>query len=351
MSRNKRHQDPIYYLRAARGSGDTSLDDLRRTDSDDDLCAYSINGRPRHPTDTIPSAAAANATAVSDDVEDAAAAIQGTSIGNDHHDEASSAPSPSAQNNGHATDSTESTKPPLNGEFPPKLEPRKAYRLQSVGAAEEEPPARARPDVSQAWPYRETLSFTRSLVFYGAGSITTEHEQACASIQTARTLRHTYFGGKGVVMADQHEIVLKDRKNLSFRIGNEGVAEIYHSSDMTKNLIQVPNVERFQTDYHRLVELTSEGTMRSFCFQRLQILSTSFKMHATLNSTVEMEEQSNLLGNDFYRTMKVSEVCMPVLPALSSSHTLLVCCCRWTITSMRPQPPVLASSFPLYATS
>ena len=35
----------------------------------------------------------------------------------------------------------------------------------------QEPPARERPS-GDMWPFRETLSFTRSLIIYGAGSIT-----------------------------------------------------------------------------------------------------------------------------------------------------------------------------------
>jgi AMP deaminase len=45
--------------------------------------------------------------------------------------------------------------------------------------------------------------------------------------------------------------------------------------------------------------------MRSFSFQRLQMLSSAFKMHTTLNGAAEDEAQSELLGTDFYRTMKV----------------------------------------------
>lgn len=45
--------------------------------------------------------------------------------------------------------------------------------------------------------------------------------------------------------------------------------------------------------------------MRSFSFQRLQLLDSAFKMHITVNGSAEDEAQSGLLGTDFYRTMKV----------------------------------------------
>lgn len=187
-------------------------------------------------------------------------------------------------------------------------EERKAYRPQTdpkVCQASPQPIARARPQSGEAWPYRETLSFTRSLTFYGAGSITKESFIACARIQEARHLRHKYYGGKGSHLSQDAERLLADVGHVNFRFGNDGVAAVFHSNNPCQNLVTVPNIFEFGKDYHRLVELCSEGAVRSFCFQRLQMLSTSFKMHITINSTVETQEQSNLLGNDFYRTMKI----------------------------------------------
>jgi len=186
--------------------------------------------------------------------------------------------------------------------------------IPSLSSAVQDPPARERPQEGSAWPYRETLSFTRSLVFYGAGSITDESERACSHIQAARLLRQKYYGGKGCRMhvavppssshAPSHDVLLNDPK-LQFSLQN-GVAELFHPDYApTTSLVSVPDIAEFAHDYNRLVEMVSEGAMRSFCFQRLQLLSTSFKMHNTLNSAVEREEQSNLLGTDFYRTMKI----------------------------------------------
>lgn len=176
----------------------------------------------------------------------------------------------------------------------------------------QDPPARERPQEGSAWPYRETLSFTRSLVFYGAGSITDESERACSHIQAARCLRQKYYGGKGCRILvptsspdpPSQDVLFQDPK-LQFSLQN-GVAELFHPDYApTTSLVTVPDIAEFVHDYNHLVEMVSEGAMRSFCFQRLQLLSTSFKMHNTLNSAVEREEQSNLLGTDFYRTMKI----------------------------------------------
>jgi AMP deaminase len=45
--------------------------------------------------------------------------------------------------------------------------------------------------------------------------------------------------------------------------------------------------------------------MQSFSFQRLQMLTSAFMMHVTVNGAVKDEAQSEPLGTDFYRTMKV----------------------------------------------
>jgi AMP deaminase len=160
---------------------------------------------------------------------------------------------------------------------------------------EEEPPARARPETGTAWPYRETLSFTRNLVFYGAGSITVEHETACRRVQEARKMRQQYQGGKAtqVVQGD-----LLTSSALTWTMRPHGVAEIYATSTSTTiiddsskmaaatttssngpNLVVVPTIDDFVADYKRLEAISKEGAMRSFCFQRLQMLGTSFKMY------------------------------------------------------------------------
>jgi AMP deaminase len=162
--------------------------------------------------------------------------------------------------------------------------------------------ARERP-VDGKWPEREALSFTRSLVFYGTGAVTEEHEEACRYILEARQLRMKYIGHQGT------ETAISTAQDLGsfikYRFDQNGVAIIYDERDSGINLIQVPNLQEFVNDYKRMEYICSDGAMRSFCFQRLQMLDSAFKMHVIANGTVENEAQSNLLGNDFYNTMKI----------------------------------------------
>ena len=143
----------------------------------------------------------------------------------------------------------------------------------------QDPPARERPTDGQPWPYRSTLSFTRSLIFYGAGSVTAEHVQACKYIQACREFRMKYCGQQGALT---NEELVADKSKLSLRMGKDGVMEIMHASNPGVNICVVPSIDSFHNDYGRLVEMISEGAMRSFCFQRLQLLSTAFKVKSTV---------------------------------------------------------------------
>jgi AMP deaminase len=176
-------------------------------------------------------------------------------------------------------------------------------RRRSSSSRVEEAPARERPPPGQEWPHRENLSFTRSLIFYGAGAVTHEHERACKYIQECRQLRKKYFGSESSIIQSDR---LKDEV-LTFHLGEDGVMEIYLANDTERknNLVVVPDVEEFGEDYNRMVEMVSEGFMRSYCFQRLQLLSSAFRTHTTMNGPTESLEQGNLLGTDFYRTMKI----------------------------------------------
>jgi len=198
-----------------------------------------------------------------------------------------------------------------------------SQQRQSVGASSHEhpatpirsvqdPPCRERPSDGAAWPRRDALSFTRSLVFYGAGAVTEEHEQACRYIEEARTMRKKYNGGGGTrneLCAGERRDILSDLDHaLDYAFAPNGVVELFSASDprgAAESLVKVPHIDEFVADYGRLVEMCNYGAMRSFCFQRLQMLTSAFKMHVTANSHAENEAQSNLLGTDFYRTMKV----------------------------------------------
>ncbi len=145
-----------------------------------------------------------------------------------------------------------------------------------------DPPARERP-VNDVWPQRDALSFTRSLVFYGTGTATPEHEIACRYIMEAREMRKKYQKGVGTIIKDEYDNATREHCGLMAKMGEEGIMGVYRTNDekFQHNLITVPNIDEFIKDYRRMVHICADGAMRSFCFQRLQMLDSAFKMHVT----------------------------------------------------------------------
>lgn len=146
----RHHHDPINYLRAVRGDEVQPVENLRRLDSDDEV--YSVEQYHDYSLDGV----------TNNNNEGLATAVTAASLQDDDDRKQEASGNEPKQNTGEATPELKSSA------FFPTPAARRAYRPQSYGSAPQ-PPARERPDPDSAWPYRETLSFTRSLVFYGAG--------------------------------------------------------------------------------------------------------------------------------------------------------------------------------------
>lgn len=79
---------------------------------------------------------------------------------------------------------------------------------------------------------------------------------------------------------------------------------------------------------------------KSFCYRRLQYLSSKFQMHILLNEMKELAAQKKVPHRDFYNIRKVSSgnesksACYGVDPGLEMISGIF--CSRWTRTYMRP---------------
>ncbi len=149
------------------------------------------------------------------------------------------------------------------------------FHSQSKQIKKQDPPARERP-LDDKWPERDSLSFTRSLVFYGTGSITEEHVNACKFIMEARSMRKKYNGSRGTIIHSQlkNDTRMSD-KIMGFQFNNDGIVEVgfvpvlcgAEGSDIKvieENLITVPSIDEFIQDYRRLEVICTDGAMRSF---------------------------------------------------------------------------------------
>jgi hypothetical protein len=125
-----------------------------------------------------------------------------------------------------------------------------------------EPPARERPP-DGTWPEREALSFTRSLVFYGTGTITGEHERACRYIMEARALRAKFYGDQGILVSSKLKQPCAEN-GFMYKFNDDGVVDLYCGDGKGDSLVTVPSVDEFVKDYKRLEVICQDGAMRSY---------------------------------------------------------------------------------------
>ncbi|MES1908398.1 MAG: hypothetical protein MHM6MM_001345 [Cercozoa sp. M6MM] len=90
------------------------------------------------------------------------------------------------------------------------------------------------------------------------------------------------------------------RSSHKFAMGN-GVVKVWDDDSE----IAAISAEEFFRDLHRVMRLVGNGPAKTFCYQRLQILESRFRLHRVLNEDVENAEQRVVPHRDFYNVRKV----------------------------------------------
>ncbi|XP_060766536.1 AMP deaminase 2-like isoform X2 [Neoarius graeffei] len=85
-----------------------------------------------------------------------------------------------------------------------------------------------------------------------------------------------------------------------------GVVHIYTSHTHSTELdLPYPDLQQFITDMNFMMALIINGPVKSFCYRRLQYLSSKFQMHILLNELKELAAQKQVPHRDFYNIRKV----------------------------------------------
>ncbi|XP_041439800.1 AMP deaminase 2 isoform X1 [Xenopus laevis] len=88
-----------------------------------------------------------------------------------------------------------------------------------------------------------------------------------------------------------------------------GVVHVYTKRDVTDMNTELdlpyPDLSEFVTDMNVLMALIINGPIKSFCYRRLQYLSSRFQMHVLLNEMKELAAQKKVPHRDFYNIRKV----------------------------------------------
>ncbi|PWA30931.1 hypothetical protein CCH79_00010690 [Gambusia affinis] len=88
-----------------------------------------------------------------------------------------------------------------------------------------------------------------------------------------------------------------------------GVMHVYTSRDVMEKSTELdlpyPDLKEYIADMNVMMALIINGPVKSFCYRRLQYLSSKFQMHVLLNEMKELAAQKKVPHRDFYNIRKV----------------------------------------------
>ncbi|XP_035236584.1 AMP deaminase 2 isoform X2 [Anguilla anguilla] len=115
-------------------------------------------------------------------------------------------------------------------------------------------------------------------------------------------------------VSETHPYADQDPKNMPGDTGFgckmvDGVMHVYgkrSSLDKSTELdLPYPNLQEYIADMSVMMALIINGPVKSFCYRRLQYLSSKFQMHILLNEMKELAAQKKVPHRDFYNIRKV----------------------------------------------
>lgn len=92
--------------------------------------------------------------------------------------------------------------------------------------------------------------------------------------------------------------------DIDFIIDSEDTYQIVDSKSK-KKLINVPTIRDYYMDLEKIVNIASDGPMKSFAFKRLQYLEARWNLYYLLNDHAETSESKKNPHRDFYNVRKV----------------------------------------------
>ncbi|XP_060897926.1 AMP deaminase 2-like isoform X1 [Labrus mixtus] len=115
-------------------------------------------------------------------------------------------------------------------------------------------------------------------------------------------------------VSETHPYDNQDPKNMPPDTGYgckmvDGVVHVYtKKTNMDKSSeldLPYPDLKEYITDMNVMMALIINGPVKSFCYRRLQYLSSKFQMHILLNEMKELAAQKKVPHRDFYNIRKV----------------------------------------------
>ncbi|KAF7668795.1 hypothetical protein LDENG_00287170 [Lucifuga dentata] len=115
-------------------------------------------------------------------------------------------------------------------------------------------------------------------------------------------------------VSETHPYETQDAANMTPDTGYgckmvDGVMHVYTSRNTmdkcTELDLMYPDLQEYIADMNVMMALIINGPVKSFCYRRLQYLSSKFQMHILLNEMKELAAQKKVPHRDFYNIRKV----------------------------------------------
>ncbi|XP_047202950.1 AMP deaminase 2-like isoform X2 [Girardinichthys multiradiatus] len=115
-------------------------------------------------------------------------------------------------------------------------------------------------------------------------------------------------------VSETHPYDNQDPKNMPADTGYgckmvDGVIHVFNKkTNMDKSTeldLPYPDLKEYIADMNVMMSLIINGPVKSFCYRRLQYLSSKFQMHILLNEMKELAAQKKVPHRDFYNIRKV----------------------------------------------
>ncbi|XP_029006006.1 AMP deaminase 2-like isoform X2 [Betta splendens] len=115
-------------------------------------------------------------------------------------------------------------------------------------------------------------------------------------------------------VSETHPYDNQDPKNMPADTGYgckmvDGVVHVYTKKNNMDKSTEVdllyPDLKEYIADMNVMMALIINGPVKSFCYRRLQYLSSKFQMHILLNEMKELAAQKKVPHRDFYNIRKV----------------------------------------------
>ncbi|AEO65415.1 uncharacterized protein THITE_2112381 [Thermothielavioides terrestris NRRL 8126] len=95
---------------------------------------------------------------------------------------------------------------------------------------------------------------------------------------------------------------------MTFQLDDNGVYQVYDDEQSAKAgtpFVDVPTIKEYYLDLEEILNVSSDGPIKSFAFRRLQYLEGKFNLYILLNEYQETADSKKVPHRDFYNVRKV----------------------------------------------